>query len=225
MNISDIKANIGKHGFARPNLFQVKISKIGASDQALFRLNCFQAQIPGNNIATSDRDNGYRFQAYHKLYGDIILGFYCSGDLKELQFFQDWMDTIVNKNTNHKGYPSTYTSTIEIEQLLRKNESGTFFGKDINIKSNTENEVKAKWTLHRAFPKQIDPIQLDYGTSDTVMTVNATITYHHFTHDFNPFSMKQYPLDKEQLYARDELGQKTGRNWMLGPFHPSNRGK
>jgi hypothetical protein len=220
MNISDIKANVTRHSFARPNLFRVKISKIGASDQAIFRINCFQAQIPGNNIATSDRDNGYRFQAYHKLFGDIILGFYCSDNLKELHFFQDWIDTIINKNTNQKGYPSDYTSTIEIEQLSRAS-SGTV--KDSNIKSNSENEVTAKWTLHRAFPKQIDPIQLDYGTNDTIMTINATITYHHFTHDFNPFSMKQHPLNKEQIYAKDELGQQSGRKWMLGPFHPSNR--
>ena len=76
MNISEMKSNI-KYGFARPNLFRVKIAGVGATDQPIFRINCYQAQIPGSNLATTDKDSGFRSAAYHKIYADIILGFYC----------------------------------------------------------------------------------------------------------------------------------------------------
>ena len=42
------------------------------------------------------------------------------------------------------------------------------------------------------------------------MSMNVTLTYRSFEADFTPFTMEQYPLTNEQIYARDELGQKTG---------------
>ena len=194
MNISDIKANITKSGFARPNLFRVKIAKVGASEQATFRINCFQAQIPGNNIATTDpKDASFRSIAYHKIFADIILGFYCSGDMKELHFFLDWINKIVDNKTNHKGYYNDYVSNIEIEQLSRSVQG-----------SYTREDFIGPWKLYDAYPKQIDPIQLDYGTNDTVMTVNTSITYRNFTHEFGNGTIRQGHQDLQ----RDELGRR-----------------
>ena len=217
MNISEMKSNI-KYGFARPNLFRVKIAEVGATDQLGFRINCYQAQIPGSNLATTDKDSGFRSAAYHKIYADIILGFYCSTDMKELQFFQNWIDMIINPVTNRKGYYSVdpsnplspgYTSTVTIEQLTRISTKGGEH--DLNytqknqpklsaepykrekelytkkgMSSDAENVVSARWTLLEAYPKQIDPIQLDYGTNDTIMSMNVTLTYRIFKQVFHP---------------------------------------
>ena len=49
---------------------------------------------------------------------------------------------------------------------------------------DNKNIVTRKWELFEAYPKQIDPIQLDYGTNDTVMSMNVTLTYRHFKADF-----------------------------------------
>ena len=183
MNISDVlKKN--KYGFARPNLFRVQILNARVDGNHIERLSihCFQAQIPGTNILTTDRDIGLRQVAYQRAYADMMMGFYCSGDLKELEFFQNWMDKIVNKNNNHMGYysPGTdqggdpgYTSTVLIEQLTRD---------DMNLK----NQVAAKWQLEEAFPKQIDPIQLDYGTNDIYMAVTITMTFRKFIVNYSP---------------------------------------
>ena len=207
MNINDIKANIGKHGFVRPNLFRVKIAKVGASEQATFRINCFQAQIPGNNVATTDpKDASFRSIAYHKIFADIILGFYCSGDMKELHFFQDWMNKIVDNRTNHKGYYNDYVSNIEIEQLSRSVQ-GTYHKKNFigpRLENDNENQVLARWKLYDAYPKQIDPVQLDYGTNDTVMTMNTSITYRNFTHEFGNGIVRHGHQDLQ----RDELGRR-----------------
>ena len=162
-SISEFSSNMSK-GFARPNLFRVEISTIKTGSQADYQMRCFQAQIPGHNIATTDKDVGLRSIAYQKIYSDIILGFYVSGDSAELKFWQDWIDRIVIRGTpTRHGYYNEYIGQIKITQENR-------FGHDV-----------ATWTLHDAYPKQVDPIQLDYGTNDAVMTCNATITYRHFT--------------------------------------------
>ena len=103
-SISDFSSNM-KKGFARPNLFRVAISKIKVDKQRDYQMRCFQAQIPGHNIATTDKDIGFRSIAYQKIFSDVILGFYVAGDLAELKFWQDWIDTIVVKdNPNRHNY-------------------------------------------------------------------------------------------------------------------------
>ena len=238
MNLSQVKANI-LNGFARPNMFRVIIGDVESAYQPQFRINCYQAQIPGSNIATTEKDTGFRSAAYHKLYADIILGFYCSENMQELEFFQGWIDRIVNPKTNRKGYyghdltnplSKGYTSTILVEHLSRLSSKGgevktqtapKLGAKPIireqelyekkGISYDKKNIVTARWKLLEAYPKQIDPIQLDYGTNDTVMSMNVTLTYRNFKVNFNPFTMKQYDLSPEQQYAKDVLGQTTGK--------------
>jgi|APSaa5957512535_1039671.scaffolds.fasta_scaffold10604_2 hypothetical protein len=252
MNINQIKSNIQK-GFARPNLFRVSIASVKTQDQPIFRINCYQAQIPGSNLALTDKDTGFRSAAYHRIYSDIILGFYCSEDMKELEYFQNWIDSIVDPTTNRKGYYSSdisdqesngYTTTITIEQLSRLSSKGGEHNlgqtapklgerpiireKELYEKKgmsyDNKNEVSSRWTLFEAYPRQVDPIQLDYGTNDTVMSMNVTLTYRTFKADFNPFTMDQYPLTKEQKFAREVLGQKTGKEWMRGAVGSAFRG-
>ena len=166
--ISDFKAMMDKRGgFARPNLFRVAISKIKADKQLDYQMRCFQAQIPGHNISTTDKDIGSRSVAYQKIFSDIILGFYVDADLAQLEFWQDWIDLIiVRANPNRHNYYDNYTGEVKVTQMNR-------LGKDM-----------ATWTFHDAYPKQMDPIQLDYGTNDAIMTCNTTITYRHFTSKF-----------------------------------------
>ena len=192
--LDKVMANV-KNDFARPNLFEVHIDQVKHSAQEAFRINCFQAQIPGHNIATTDKDIGFRSVAYQKLFTDTILGFYSSGDLRELQFFQEWMELIVNPKNNHIGYYTDYAGRIKVKQLTRK---GNLVG---------------TWTLHDAYPKTVDPIQLDYGTSDTIMTVNVTMTYRHFTADFPMAKVKDGNAALPNTYAKSS-------NTMMNKLDP-----
>ena len=86
---------------------------------------------------------------------------------------------------------------------------------------DTRNKLAARTTLREAFPKQVDPVQLDYGTNDIYMAVTITMTFRKFEVNYSP--RQDYgndELSKEAKYARDVLGQKSGRQNMLGPFHP-----
>jgi len=161
VTIDSIKANINR-GYARPNLFTVDLGNIKPAKALAYRLNCFQAQLPGNTIATTDKDDGFRSVAYKKVFADVILGFYCSSDLRELKFFQDWIDRIVDKNTNQFNVPETYIAPMTITHY------------------NRQWSKVAEWKLSDAYPKQVDAIQLDYGTNNTVMTCNVTMTYRHY---------------------------------------------
>ena len=180
--IMDFKAMMDKRGgFARPNLFKVAISKIKADKQLDYQMRCFQAQIPGHNISTTDKDIGSRSVAYQKIFSDIILGFYVDSSLDTLHFWQDWIDLIiVRANPNRHNYYDNYTGEVKVTQ---ENRSG---------------EEVATWTFHDAYPKQIDPIQLDYGTNDAVMTCNATITYRHFTVKFVEVVKKENKKTNEE---------------------------
>ena len=178
--ITAFSAQMSK-GFARPNLFRVEISTIKTGSQADYQMRCFQAQIPGHNIATTDKDVGLRSIAYQKIYSDVILGFYVGGGSAELKFWQEWIDRIVIRGTpNRHNYYDNYVGQIKITQENR-------FGHDV-----------ATWTLHDAYPKQVDPIQLDYGTNDAVMTCNATITYRHFTVKFVEVVKKENKKTNEE---------------------------
>ena len=106
-SISKFSSNMSK-GFARPNLFKVEISKVQTSQQEKYQMSCFQAQIPGHNIATTDKDIGFRSIAYQKIFSDVILGFYVDADLNQLDFWQNWIDQIVDKNTNWHNYYNKY---------------------------------------------------------------------------------------------------------------------
>ena len=184
-SLDKVMANV-KNDFARPNLFEVSIDKVKGSSQEPFRINCFQAQIPGTNIATTDpKKIDMRSVAYQKIFADTILGFYSSGDLRELEFFQTWIDMIVSPKNNHFGYYNDYIGRVKIKQLTRKG------------------NVVGEWTLHDAYPKTVDPIQLDYGTTDTIMTVNVTMTYRHFTADFPMSKVKSGNAALPNTYSSD----------------------
>ena len=163
--IDDFKSQM-RSGFARPNLFRVDISSVSTDKAAKYRMSCFQAQIPGVSIATTDKDIGFRSVAYQKLFSDMTLGFYVSSGLEEVHFWQTWMDSIVHTKTNHFRLPKSYYGTIDVTQISRTG------------------GPSAVWTLHDAYPKAMDPIALDYGTNDAVMTMATTITYRHYTHRY-----------------------------------------
>ena len=159
-----------KASFARPSLFEVKITPppgFGMTEamnpvNRVINLNCYNAQIPGISLATTDKDIGYRSVAYQKLYDDVLLSFYCRETFEELKFMQDWMELISNPVTNRFEYYQNYVTTINI----------------INI--DKRNKQTLMTTLHEAYPKKVDPMQLDYGSND-IMRMTVNFTYRHFT--------------------------------------------
>jgi hypothetical protein len=166
--IDEFKARMSS--FARPNLFEVTVfakpDNINKTLHERLKFSCYQATIPGMNIATTDKDAGYRSIAYQKIYEDVTLGFYVHGDMKELKVFQDWMKLMINPINNHVGYYKHYISTVEIKNL------------------NRQEEKVLTTTLFDAYPKTLESVELNSGANDDVMRVNVVFTYRHYTQKF-----------------------------------------
>ena len=165
--------------FARPNLYRVEIAskkptQPGDISLQKLSLNCYNASIPGLSIATTDKDVGFRAVAYQKLYDDVLFSFYCSHDLSELKYMQDWMKMISNPTNNRLGYYDEYVSDIHIIHL--SNQPGA-----------EDNKKTLITTLIDAYPKKIDPIQLDYASND-IMRLTVSFTYRYYkqiNHNFD----------------------------------------
>jgi hypothetical protein len=162
--LDDFKSQMSS--FARTNLFEVRIfakpDSVEKPLQERLRFSCYQATVPGMTIATTEKDEGYRSIAYQKIYEDVTLGFYVHGDMKELKIFQDWMKMMIQPEDNHVGYYDSYTSTIEIKNLNRKQE-------DV-----------LTTTLYDAYPKTLSAVTLDAGSNDDLIKVTVGFTYRHY---------------------------------------------
>ena len=196
VSISDFKSRTVA-AFARPSLFEVRIKmpwdipnpdrKFATEDSRVLSLNCYNAQIPGVSLATTDKDIGYRGVAYQKLYDDVLLSFYCRENFAELELMQTWLNRISNPINNHLEYYDKYVSTIHIINISR------------------DNSKTLTTTLHDAYPKKIDPMQLDYGSND-IMRMTVNFTYRHFTQKWGEEELKGEGKPAKVMARRSEGG-------------------
>ena len=170
ITMSDIIAQTSA-SFARPNIYRVEIGGGKTEISKKLTLNCYNASIPGLSIATTDKDVGFRSVAYQKLYDDVLFSFYCSEDLSELEFMQEWMKQISNPINNRLGYYDDYKEDIDIIHLSKEGDSEPYGSED--------NKKTLRTTLIDAYPKKIDPIQLDYASND-IMRITVSFTYRYY---------------------------------------------
>lgn len=219
MSIEDFKVNIGN--LARPSLFRVEIGNPQGDSNFVksFIFKCHTAQIPGLEIATTDKDAGYRSFAYQKIYNDVSMSFYCREDMKELKYFQDWMKKMIRPHDNHVGYYKHYISDIKIVKLDR------------------QQHKSMETILFDAYPKSIDAMELNFGSSE-VMSVTVNFTYRDYEQEFFDAPLKETPRselgDNTELSAEDisaDIDKKTvtyGKNkqgFYVPPEHRINQGK
>jgi len=209
VTMDNIISQIGA-SFARPSLFRVEI---GPSDKLIagsreLSLNCYNALIPGLSIATTDKDIGFRSVAYQKLYDDVLLSFYCSEDLSELEYMQDWMKIISNPDTNRIGYYDDYVATIQIIHLSKEEGS---LGNVEGFSEIKDNKKTLTTTLFEAYPKKIDPIQLDYASND-IMRLTVSFTYRYYTQTWGNKESSSDGTETTTSRNRIEPGLRSGIN-------------
>ena len=177
--ISDLKA-ITKANFAKPSLFKVVMNRGGKKEKEVGEdlfINCFQANIPGSSVASTERDKAFRSYAYQKLYEDVTFGFYCTEEFKELEFLNSWLDSVAPGplGNNHLEYYEKYAGYSNIKIINLSNDAPSL---------ESENKKTITTTLHEAYPKSVSAIQLDYGTTNAIIQVTATFTYRYYTQSF-----------------------------------------
>ena len=200
--VDGFRHSLLEKGFARPNLFAVEIGRTDNTLSALkLGMSCHAAQIPGINIATTDKDVGLRSVGYNQIYSDIILSFYCDSNMHMYGFWESWCKDIINPVDRRNRYYDNYAkNNITIVQL------------------NRQKNAVAKFILQEAYPKQVDPISLDYSAGGNITSLNVTITYrkavaHYlsaetgYTHDKNTVEFSHI-INK--LSAMNQLINRTG---------------
>ena len=166
-NISNFKAN-NSGLFARPNHFEVQFvgPHSDANTERGLMINCNTTNVPGLTMIAGDKDATYRSQVRQKVYDDVTFTFHVSDDYKELEYFQTWMNLMIDPITNRVGFYSDYVGEIIITNKSRTNTTAL------------------RTTLLDAYPKRIEPLAVDYSTNDAAMNLSVNVQYRTYKQEY-----------------------------------------
>lgn len=154
LNVDLGPVNVGSN-FGIPTLGYA-LTNMGGKLEAI-NLFCQSCSIPSRDMTNLE------FSEYGELrslgvmhtHGDVTIGYYCSEDLRERLFFEQWQDAIWNPITYNHGYYNTYTARIEI----------------VKYDASWQNET-AIYRLDEAYPTNIGALELSHaeGLSELSIT-------------------------------------------------------
>lgn len=169
--ISQLLSNAAKEsgGYARPNNFQVEITRpkiLAMEDKWLRRLsmNCFASTIPGTTFTTMSEEMGGAPRIITPVspeFMELPLNFMLSDDMMELAFFEAWHDKIIDKKTGNLEYQSEYATDVIIKKLTRQ--SGQ--------------KITGQWRLMDAWPSSVGDVQLSFDMQNQIAYLPVTIVY------------------------------------------------
>lgn len=157
--ISKVKSN----NFARQNRFTVSISSPAGGDSNLTELFCEQAVLPGISVSTQPvRTYGEaREVVYDRNFESITLTFLVDKQYAVKDFFESWMNKVIDPNSRLVGFYDEYVRDMVIM-----------------TQDNKDNDTYYV-ILRELYPKTIAPIQLDHNSKDIVkLQVTFNYKYH-----------------------------------------------
>ena len=96
-------------------------------------------------------------------HSDVTIEYYCSEDLRERQFFEQWQDLIFNPSSKQYGYYKDYVSRIVIAKY------------DTSWSKKT-----AEYTLFEAFPSSVSAIEMTSDAAGDVMKLQVSFKYRNY---------------------------------------------
>jgi hypothetical protein len=156
-----------KSGVAKPCRFEVSISNPRCINNPAWgktvSLMCDQAMLPMTRLITS-RQQIFGPPSFHPVgvdYGGDNLGmqFLVDREMNVKNYFDSWVDGIVNHTNYTTAYQARYLTSMEIRQL-----------------DEADNVVYAV-KLEDIFPVVVNPLQLDSGLANSVHKLNVTFNY------------------------------------------------
>lgn len=173
---ADFVQFVKNDGLARQNRFSVTfalpalsgptsgIFSAAGQNMRSLSLMCKSVSVPGINIVTAPyRIIGETFEVpYDRSFSGATLSFYMDKNMYFRQFFDDWINTIQDKETRNLGY---YKEIVSPEMTI-----------DVLDRMNNINYTII---LKDVFPKTIGALELDQGSNDT-MVLPVTFDYHYY---------------------------------------------
>jgi len=163
--IEEAFANFRGGDFSYASKYEAEISFPATVNNRELRnlaIRCDTISMPGRNLRTVMNGNIYGppheiVQGY--TFGEVSASFYLSSDMNELRLFQEWQDSMVDKDTYDLNYYKETVGTVRIFSLDKQ-----------------ERKVYGL-TLEEAFPKTIEPVALGHGSSNTINKVGISFQY------------------------------------------------
>jgi len=177
-SVANFLSEVNTRGVARSNRFEViltappcvtgpsrgrgAIKPLNASDR-LVSMFCDQASFPQTRIRTSQQQI-FGPPSYHPQnaeYGgdNFSLQFFLDADMTIKNFFDSWVDGVVNRSTGEVYFQDNYLCQgLTVTQL------------------NQSNNPVYRIKFEDLFPIAVNPIQLDYSM-DSVSKLNVTFSY------------------------------------------------
>jgi hypothetical protein len=167
-NVQEFRANLLGDG-ARPNLFQVSLVFPGVANSPISgqRLTFLAkgSQLPGSTIGTVEQHYFGRTLKFagNVTYPDWSITVINDEDFSVRNGFERWLDALNSHSLNVRN-PAAAN-----QLLYTQNATVTQFGK-------TGTPIKA-YNFIGVFPTDVSPIELDWGTNDTMEEFNVTLAY------------------------------------------------
>ena len=173
MAIDVLKSSISRAGgIARLNRFQVElptnIPGIEVTDSREYQVLCKTASIPGKGIATHDRTIMTQNEkiGYGYVVQEMAMTFYLLNDYGMRDYFDKWMNSIVNQETFEVSYKTEYQRNIKIHQLREPVEAKR------RVALNKIYSIE----LEDAFPISINSIDFS-NDPDVIGEVSVSMSY------------------------------------------------
>lgn len=213
---SNFVQEVLSRGVAKPNRYEINIDTpvcVNAPNQArLVNLFCDQAIFPLTRVLTS-RQQVFGPPTYFPVgidYGgdNINLQFLVDRNMQVKQFFDKWMDGIINRDTFTANYRRNYATKIRIDQL------------------DETDKIMYRVELEDAFPIVISPLTLDSGLSNNVHKLSVTFTYRRWKQIGVPETFGAYGTESRNSPITIQNGSiRFNNNFNIyGAFNPALNG-
>ena len=185
-------------GLIQPSNFYVKFTPPvdGFNDVAML---CAATTLPGRRITTSDlKPYGYGQtikMPYDVMYDEIELTFYVdSKSASSMELFDKWLSKIVRTdrlfptNKQRVSYKKDYICE-DLKIYVMNQMVGTETPRDADSSSESDSMAIIECWLVDAYPVQISPVQLDWGSGDDFVRINVSFAFRTTEYRFGRLSL------------------------------------
>jgi hypothetical protein len=185
-SINELSSNINRYGgVARPNKFSVMITPPAWSNSQeearLIQVFADTAELPGLTFMTNDvRNLGYGpgFKLPHTpIYSDLNTTIMLDASGVILKFFHQWMQNIVNIQSDGDPYSSGYNGAKMYAVQYPSNYVTTI---SIMVFDQSENTIVV-YDLNDAYPLRIGQPGLDWSSTNSILKLPVSFTFRTWT--------------------------------------------
>jgi len=169
-NVANFSAEILENGLSKGNRYELQIvapsivarqmpDSTDVERKMRFRVDSLQ--LPSKSLATTETKiyGPVRAAPYATTYEDLTFTVYCSNDLSERTYFENWMHYIINYDNNRVRYYADYSSS----------DMRVIVFDDTGAKTNS-------YIFDGAFPVALGALSLSYA-NDAPLQTEVTMSY------------------------------------------------